>query len=210
MRSLFCTALMIALCVRPSEGQQSGGQPSSEHRAWSRLVASVGLSGGGSNITGEGDQCIPALLSLGIGARFDDLAGLEYDVSRMPCDGDHVQFRTVALNLYPAFRLGFPAMRVSVGVGKSNVRRSVYAGGHASDITEGAPSAASLTIAFDGKLGSVAVSPFFNMAKTMGSGLMRQYCSTPNYSSGDFTWVCSNPYPQSLSVTTVGLSLGIR
>ena len=210
MRPVFCTALMIALCAGSSECQDSARQSGPAHRPWSRLVASAGLSAGSSNITGEGDQCIPAFGSIGVGARFHGLVGAEYDVSSMPCDGDHVRFRTIAVNLYPAYRLGSPALRVSVGFGRANVRRSVYAGGHATDVTEGVPSAFSLTVAADKKLGSVALSPFLNVAKTVGSGLTRQYCSTPNYSSGDFTWVCSNPTPATLNVTTLGLSLGIR
>jgi hypothetical protein len=180
------------------------------HRPWSPIVASAGLSVGGSSISSEGDQCIPALGSLGVGVRFHDFAGLEYDVAKMPCDGEYVEFRTISLNVYPGYRSGASSVRVSIGFGKSRIRRNVFAGGHATDVTEGTPSAVSLTMAADERLGRIALSPFFNVARTVGSGLTRQYCSTPNYIAGDFTEVCSGPTAATLTVTTFGLSLGIR
>jgi hypothetical protein len=207
MRLPFWSLVVIAAGTTPAAAQIEAPAP---HRAWSAVTANAGFSIGESNVSSEGDQCFAALGTLGLGVRIHDLAGIEYQVSKMPCDGQRVEFRAFALNFYPAYRAGLPSLRVSLGFGSSKIRRYRYAGGHATDITQGNPSAASVTLALDHRWGYVSLAPYMNVSRTVGSGLSRQYCSTPGYFSGDFTSVCSTRESAALVVSTVGLSLGIR
>ena len=173
------------------------------------------ISAGGafatSSLEGPGESNKSLSHFIGAGIRVSDLIGVGVERRRWFGEAnDRRNFDLINVDFFPYYRSGLPGFRLSAGVGRADIEGHPYAGGHAWSEVKGKTGAASVGVSYDSRAGYLSVSPYVNHSASRGGGLQRRYCSTPNYLSGDFTQVCSEGTAKSVSVTSIGLSVGIR
>lgn len=180
-------------------------------RKWTRLMLSASGAVANSSVEDPAEAHIGLSSSLAAGVRLNDFIGVGVESRRWIGESnEHKDFRLVTADLFPYYRAGAPAVRVTLGLGVAKIEAHPYAGGHARDVITGTSTAMMFGMAYDLRAGMFAFSPFLNLSAARKQGLALRHCSTPYYLMGNFTEVCSDGAAPSVSVMSAGLSAGIR
>jgi hypothetical protein len=175
-----------------------------------RAVVDAGIARATSELVSEGESEVgmSAVLRAGIRLRNTITVGAEVRHWRV-FDWDEGDFLLAVLDYLPFAGLGLPGLRLSGGLGAGRIEgRHPY--GHQHLDFQGTAPAWMAGVAYEARLGRIAVSPFATLNSTVGSSLAGRSCSAPGYLWGNYTEVCRDTRVGPAKVVSLGATVGIR